>query len=69
MIYKVLYQELPYEVPVRERTKSLYFEARNEREVRTKLSDRKINIEFIQLLDKAHLNYEQQSPDFKVETA
>ncbi|WP_077622167.1 DNA-dependent RNA polymerase subunit epsilon [Sediminibacillus massiliensis] len=67
MVYKVLYQELPYEVPVRERTKSLYFEAESEREVRKELSNRNINIEFIQLLDAAHLDYEKESEDFQVE--
>lgn len=69
MFYKVLYQELPYEVPVRERTKSLYFEADSERIVRKKLSDRNINIEFIQQLDDAHLDYEKQSDNFQPERA
>ncbi|WP_138415111.1 DNA-dependent RNA polymerase subunit epsilon [Aquibacillus sediminis] len=69
MIYKVLYQELPNEVPVRERTCSLYFEAKSERDVREQLSDRNINIEHIQLLNEAHLNYEKQSEDFVVENA
>ncbi|MBM7552928.1 DNA-dependent RNA polymerase subunit epsilon [Thalassobacillus pellis] len=67
MIFKVLYQELPHEVPVRERTKSLYVEAETERRVREKLSDRGINIEFIQVLDEEHLNYEKQSEDFELE--
>ncbi|QDP40037.1 DNA-dependent RNA polymerase subunit epsilon [Radiobacillus deserti] len=69
MIYKVLYQEVPTEVPVRERTKSLFVEAESERKVRTFLADRKINIEFIQQLDDAHLEYEKTSEDFAVETA
>ncbi|WP_407268154.1 DNA-dependent RNA polymerase subunit epsilon [Radiobacillus sp. PE A8.2] len=68
MIYKVLYQEIPNEIPVRERTKSLYIEAVSERKVRKALSDRNINIEFIQQLDEAHLNYEQNAEDFEVET-
>ncbi|SDJ75483.1 DNA-dependent RNA polymerase subunit epsilon [Sediminibacillus albus] len=68
MVYKVLYQELPREVPVRERTKSLYFEADTERDVRRVLANRNINIEFIQQLDEPHLNYEKQSPDFEVES-
>ncbi|MBB6455391.1 DNA-dependent RNA polymerase auxiliary subunit epsilon [Salirhabdus euzebyi] len=67
MIYKVFYQDLPEEVPVRERTKSLYVEAETEREVRTKLADRKLNIEHIVLLDEEHLGYEQQSEYYKVE--
>lgn len=68
MIFKVLYQEDLGEVPVRERTKSLYIEANTEREVRDKLVDRKLNIEFIEELDDAHLNYEKQSEHFKMET-
>lgn len=67
MIFKVLYQELPYEVPVRERTKSLYVEADSIRDVRQKLSDRNYNIELIQELDEAHLNYEKQSEHFSLE--
>lgn len=67
MIYKVLYQEIQAEVPVRERTKSLYIEAGSVREVRNKLNDRNYNIEYIQELDEAHLNYEKQSPHFELE--
>ncbi|GEN57511.1 UPF0356 protein YkzG [Halolactibacillus alkaliphilus] len=68
MIFKVLYQELASEVPVRENTHALYIEASNERDVRFKLKDRTINIEFIQPLEGEHLVYEQQSEDFKLET-
>ncbi|MER2263182.1 DNA-directed RNA polymerase subunit epsilon [Psychrobacillus sp. FSL K6-4046] len=67
MIYKVYYQENALEVPVRENTKSLYVEADSEREVRSLLIDRKYNIELIQLLEGNHLEYEQASPNFKVE--
>ena len=67
MIYKVLYQELLDEVPVREHTKSMYIEANSVREVRSKLIDRNYNIEYIQELDEAHLNYEKQSPEFELE--
>ncbi|WP_163536667.1 DNA-directed RNA polymerase subunit epsilon [Gracilibacillus sp. YIM 98692] len=69
MIYKVLYQEIPTEIPVRENTHSLYVEANSEREVRRYLKDRQLNIEFIQLLTEAHLEYEQKSDSFKVENA
>ncbi|WP_186577613.1 DNA-dependent RNA polymerase subunit epsilon [Aquibacillus kalidii] len=69
MIFKVLYQDIPNEVPVRERTKSLYYEAKTERQVRTALSDRKLNIEFVQPLDEAHLAYEKESEKFVVENA
>ncbi|TRM12254.1 DUF1447 family protein [Lentibacillus cibarius] len=70
MIYKVYYQDLPDEIPVRERTQTLYVEAESEREVRNKLYDRNydINIEFIQPLSDAHLNYEKQSEHFELET-
>lgn len=67
MIYKVFYQEKAEQVPVRENTKTLYVEADSEREVRKKLADRKIMIEFIRSVDGEYLTYEQQSPNFKVE--
>lgn len=67
MIFKVLYQETEDEVPTRERTKTLYIEADSVREVRKKLADRDYSIEYIQELDEAHLEYEKQSDDFKVE--
>ncbi|MFC4409366.1 DNA-dependent RNA polymerase subunit epsilon [Chungangia koreensis] len=67
MIYKVYYQENVHEVPVRENTKTLYIEASSEREVRHKLKDRPYNIEYISLLEGNHLEYEQASPNYKVE--
>lgn len=67
MIFKVLYQESLDEFPVRERTKSLYIEAESIREVRKKLVDSAYNIEFIQPLHEAHLEYEQKSNEFIVE--
>ncbi|MBN9652687.1 DUF1447 family protein [Halobacillus litoralis] len=67
MIFKVLYQELASEVPVRERTDSMYVEAETERQVREKLKNEGFNIEYIQVLDEDHLEYEKQSEDFKVE--
>lgn len=66
MIFKVFYQENPDEVPVREKTKTLYIEAESERDVRQKLKNRTINIEYIQPLEGAHLEYEKQSPNFNV---
>jgi DNA-dependent RNA polymerase auxiliary subunit epsilon len=66
MIYKVYYQEAITEVPVREKTKTLYMEANFEREVRIKLADRGYNVEFIEAVQGAHLQYEQQNEDFKV---
>jgi DNA-dependent RNA polymerase auxiliary subunit epsilon len=67
MIYKVLYQDQPEEVPVRERTQALYVEAESEQDVRLKLAERKLNIEHIVLLTDEHLEYEQRSENFKVE--
>ena len=67
MIYKVYYQDNMQQVPVRENTKCMYIEADSERSVRKKLSDREYNIEFIQLLEGVHLEYEQAAPYFKLE--
>ncbi|WP_273850255.1 DNA-dependent RNA polymerase subunit epsilon [Guptibacillus spartinae] len=67
MIYKVFYQETKKEVPVRERTMSLYVEATSEREVRYKLKDRNLNIEFIQTVEDDFLAFEQKSEHFELE--
>ncbi|GAB3800097.1 DNA-dependent RNA polymerase subunit epsilon [Virgibacillus kimchii] len=67
MIFKVLYQELKDEVPVRERTKAFYVEADTTREVREKINDRNVNIEYIHALNDAHLAYEKKSANFTVE--
>ncbi|HSI67349.1 MAG TPA: RNA polymerase epsilon subunit [Planococcus sp. (in: firmicutes)] len=67
MIFKVYYQENRFEVSVRENTKSIYVEASNEREVRQHLKDRNYNIEYVQLLEDNHLEYEQASQDYEVE--
>lgn len=69
MIYKVLYQQIYDEIPVRERTTSMYYEAKTERQVRKELAAKNVNIEFVQPLDEAHLAYEKQSEDFYVENA
>lgn len=69
MIYKVYYQENVQQVPVRENTKSLYVEADSERSVREKLKSRNINIEYIQLLEGEHLEYEKASEQFELEQA
>ncbi|RLQ95915.1 DNA-dependent RNA polymerase subunit epsilon [Falsibacillus albus] len=66
MIFKVFYQDSKMEVPVREKTNTLYVQADSERDVRLKLKDRSINIEFVQKLEDAHIEYEKQSEDFKV---
>jgi DNA-dependent RNA polymerase auxiliary subunit epsilon len=68
MIFKVYYQENRFEVPVRENTQSLYVEAASEREVRNHLKDRNYNIELVQLLEGNHLEYEQASQNYEVES-
>ncbi|AWE06521.1 hypothetical protein DCE79_03595 [Lysinibacillus sp. 2017] len=69
MIYKVYYQETVTEIPVRENTKTVYLEASSEQEVRHYLKDRNHNIELVQLLEGNYLEYEQNSPNFKLENA
>jgi DNA-dependent RNA polymerase auxiliary subunit epsilon len=68
MVFKVYFQENRFEVPVRERTRTIYVEAKTEREVREKLSDRNYNIELVQKVTGAFLEYEQQSENYKMET-
>ncbi|MBO0585928.1 DNA-directed RNA polymerase subunit epsilon [Sporosarcina sp. E16_8] len=67
MIYKIYYQDNLLQIPVRENTKSMYIEADSERAVRAKLKDRAFNIEYIQLLEGVHLEYEQAAPYFELE--
>jgi len=66
MIFKVYFQESITQVPVREHTKTVYVEGDSEKDVRLKLKDRNLNIEFVQPIRGAHLEYEQQHEDFKV---
>lgn len=66
MLFKVFYQEALHEVPVRENTKTFYIEGESERDIRKKLGNREINIEYIQPIEGAFLEYEKQSEDFKV---
>jgi DNA-dependent RNA polymerase auxiliary subunit epsilon len=66
MIFKVYYQESITEVPVREKTKTVFVKANFEKEVRTKLADRGHNIEFVEAVAGAFLEYEKQNEDFKV---
>ncbi|WP_018921430.1 DNA-dependent RNA polymerase subunit epsilon [Salsuginibacillus kocurii] len=67
MIYKVFHQKNFNEVAVRENTDTIFVEADNEREVRKKLADHNYNIEYIEPLSEALLEYEKQKDDFKVE--
>ncbi|WP_017753552.1 DNA-dependent RNA polymerase subunit epsilon [Calidifontibacillus oryziterrae] len=67
MIYKVFFQAIKREVPVRERTQTVYVEANSEKDVRLKLAEKDLNIEFIQPLDDSHLEYEKRSEYFVLE--
>ncbi|QQK80671.1 DNA-dependent RNA polymerase auxiliary subunit epsilon family protein [Salicibibacter cibi] len=67
MIFKVLYQPNYDEMPVREKTETIFIEGNSKQEVRKKLAGDNINIEIVQPLSDAHLKYEQKSEDFKVE--
>ncbi|WP_416151102.1 DNA-dependent RNA polymerase subunit epsilon [Salipaludibacillus sp. HK11] len=70
MIFKVFYQKTLTEIPVRERTNTLYIDASTEEEVRKKLTDRKYNIEFVTPLSDEALAYEQENNlDFRLENA
>ncbi|PYZ93305.1 hypothetical protein CR194_08915 [Salipaludibacillus keqinensis] len=70
MVFKVFYQKTLDEVPVRERTKTLYMEAETEEEVRKKLTDRRYNIEFVTPLSDKALAYEKENnEDFRLEQA
>ncbi|MGP1907292.1 DNA-dependent RNA polymerase subunit epsilon [Metabacillus sp. JX24] len=66
MLYKVYFQEKLGEVPVREKTQTLYIEAKTEGDARNKLKERNHNIEFIQSVEGAYLEYEKQNENFKV---
>lgn len=66
MVFKVYYQESIKEVPVREKTKTLYIEGESVRDVRKKIADKGYNVEFVQEVKGDYLEYEQQNDDFKV---
>ena len=67
MIYKVYYQETKERNPKREQTQSLYVEAENEEMVHNLLRENTpYNVEYIQLLEGNHLEYEKENADFKL---
>lgn len=66
MIFKIYYQDDANEVPVRENTSTMYVEAESQVEVRKKLMERKINIEYIQKVEGPYLEYEKLDEDYKV---
>ncbi|KIY21871.1 MULTISPECIES: DNA-dependent RNA polymerase subunit epsilon [Mesobacillus] len=66
MVFKVYFQESNKQVPVREKTQTIYIEADSEREVRTKIIDRQYNIEYVEAVEGNYLQYEKQKKDFEV---
>ncbi|MDQ0972859.1 DNA-dependent RNA polymerase auxiliary subunit epsilon [Bacillus niacini] len=66
MVFKVYFQENIKEVPVREKTKVLYVEGESVRDVRKKIADRGYNVELVQEVSGAFLEYEKQNEDYNV---
>jgi DNA-dependent RNA polymerase auxiliary subunit epsilon len=66
MIFKVYYQESTKQVPVREKTKTLYFEADSQKDVRKSLALKSFNVEYVERVEGAYLEYEQKNEDFNV---
>jgi DNA-dependent RNA polymerase auxiliary subunit epsilon len=66
MVFKIYFQERITEVPVREKTKVIYVEGDSVKDVRKKIVDRGYNVEFVQEVTAAYLEYEQQNEDYKV---
>lgn len=68
-VFKVFFQEDPDTRILREETQTRYVEAETEEEVRNYLRETRSNIEFIQALSPAHLEYEKNNNEkFKVES-
>lgn len=67
MIFKVYYQPTKRISPRRENTECLYLEADSEIEARALVEEQtNHNIEFIEQLDGAALEYEQQSVNYQL---
>lgn len=67
MIFKVYYQPSKRINPRRENTEVLYLEASSEPEDRILVeSNTEYNVEFIEQLDEASLEYEKNSPNYKL---
>lgn len=66
MIFKVYYQENVTEVAIRENTKTIYVEAESVRQVRHSLKKEPYNVERVEEISGAYLEYEKQQEDFKV---
>ncbi|MBT2695342.1 RNA polymerase epsilon subunit [Bacillus sp. ISL-55] len=66
MIFKVYFQESNKQVPVREKTQTIYVKGDSERDVRTKVADRQYNIEYVEAVEGNYFEYEKQKEDFEV---
>ncbi|MFV0561297.1 MAG: DNA-directed RNA polymerase subunit epsilon [Enterococcus sp.] len=67
MIYKVYYQETKIRNPKREETQALYIEADSDVDARQLVEENTpYNIEFVQLLEGNHLDYEKENAEFKL---
>ncbi|MCM3572952.1 MULTISPECIES: DNA-dependent RNA polymerase subunit epsilon [Mesobacillus] len=66
MIFKVYFQESNKQVPVREKTQTIYVKADSERDVRTKIADRQYNIEYVEAVEGNYFEYEKQKENFEV---
>ena len=68
-VFKVFFQEDLNRRIIREDTQICYIEANTEEEVLKSMKDSNRNIEFIQALSPAHLEYEQNNnDDFEIES-
>ena len=68
-VFKVFFQEDLNTRIIREDKQISYIEANTEEEVRKSMKDSNRNIEFIQALSPAHLEYEQNNnDDFEIES-
>ncbi|QLL70318.1 DNA-directed RNA polymerase subunit epsilon [Lactobacillus sp. 3B(2020)] len=69
MTFKIYFQPDQTMTPRRENTKSIYVEADSEAAARQMVEQHtEYNIEYVELLDEKALDYEKQSPDFKLTT-
>jgi DNA-dependent RNA polymerase auxiliary subunit epsilon len=66
MIFKVYYQVNATQVPIRENTQTIYVEADSVRSVRHMLKQKPYNVERVEEISGAYLEYEKQQEDFKV---
>jgi DNA-dependent RNA polymerase auxiliary subunit epsilon len=66
MIFKVYFQESNKQVPVREKTRTIYVQGDSERDVRKKIADRQYNVEYVEAVEGNYYEYEKQKEDFEV---